>query len=72
MNMKEFLYKNFEKWIERNKEEWDIRDSSAKFTFKPSTAHPNLKKPLNQVDYRNLSDEELVIFIENFYRAIFK
>ncbi|MFW5847821.1 MAG: hypothetical protein ACOCVF_02795 [bacterium] len=70
--MKEFLYKNFEKWIERNKEEWNRRDSLGKFTFKSSTAYSNLKKPLNQVDYRNLSDEELVIFIENFYRVIFK
>lgn len=71
--MREKIIVNIEKWIDRNKEEWEKRDSShGKFRIKPSTARLNLNKPLNEIDYHNLSDDDFVIYIENFYNTIFK
>lgn len=71
--MREKIILNIEKWISRNKEEWENRDSlNGKFRTKPSTAYPNLNKPLNEIDYHNLSDDDFVIFIENFFYETFK
>ena len=69
----EEIYKNIEKWVGRHQEEWDDKKSTTgKFRRISNTTYSSLNMPLNEVDYKNLSNIEFSIFLENFYYSIFK